>query len=235
MVNPYEPLLSYPGDRLPVRRDQPKYLQLILVATFLRQFQRTIKHDPAIGDYVETTLEDIGLANDLAHHLFGHAVEDLSRPAQELLECIWTYARQKARQGGIERASFNRRELREAFKWGDTRLRTHLKELVQMEYLVPISGRFGQTYHYRLVGEPVPCEANRRHMPGLKSVEQLRQEADLAPTSRVRIGEVGSEPNRRRTDSSATSNPDHAGCSKEHVSKDPLIASGLNVTKSDSR
>ena len=47
--------------------------------------------------------------------------------------------------------------MREALKWGDTRLRIHLEELVEMEYVVPLSGRFGQTYQYRLL-----YTANRR-------------------------------------------------------------------------
>ena len=54
---------------------------------------------------------------------------------------------------------FNRRELREAFKWGDTRLRIHLDELVEMEYVVPLSGRFGQTYQYRLLYTPTDSRA----------------------------------------------------------------------------
>ena len=58
-----------------------------------------------------------------------------------------------------------------------------------MEYVVPLSGRFGQTYQYRLLHTPTnePC----RFLSGLKSVEQLRQEAigkcgiHLAPTAQV--------------------------------------------------
>jgi len=45
---------------------------------------------------------------------------------------------------GHNAPTFNRRELREAFKWGDTRLRTHLDELVEMEYVVPLSGRLAR-------------------------------------------------------------------------------------------
>ena len=39
--------------------------------------------------------------------------------------------------------SFNRREFREALKWGDTRLRIHLEELVEIEYVLPLAGRSG--------------------------------------------------------------------------------------------
>jgi hypothetical protein len=57
-------------------------------------------------------------------------------------------------------------------------LRIHLEELVEMEYVVPLSGRFGQTYQYRLLY--APTDEPGRFLAGLKSVEQLRQESNLA-------------------------------------------------------
>jgi hypothetical protein len=52
-------------DDLAFRRDHPKYLHLILTVTFLHQMQRQRKHDPDFGDYIETTLEDIAITNEL--------------------------------------------------------------------------------------------------------------------------------------------------------------------------
>ena len=183
VVNPFEPFLSYPNEHLLVRRDHPKYLQLILAVTLLHQLQRPTRHDPALGDYIETTLDDIAIANDLAHQLFGHSLDDLSQPSRQLLSLIADYVAKKAAGDSTDKmaggtATFNRRELREAFKWGDTRLRIHLEELVEMEYVVPLSGRFGQTYQYRLLY--TPTDEPGRFLAGLKSVEQLRQEANLA-------------------------------------------------------
>jgi DNA primase len=202
IINPFEPLLSYPDESLLVRRDQPKYLNLILAVTFLYQLQRPMQNDAELGDYIETTLDDIAIANELAHQLFGHSLDDLSRPSRELLELTYQYVCRQAATKKTNDVTFNRRELREAFKWGDTRLRTHLDELVEMEYLVPLSGRFGQTYQYRLVYEPT--DEPGRFLSGLKSVEQLRKAANLAgvlthlapqnghlaPTSQVPVREV---------------------------------------------
>ena len=208
VLNPFEPFLDYPDEHLLVRRDQPKYLNLILAVTFLYQLQRPVHNDAALGDYIETTLDDIAIANDLAHQLFGYSLDDLSRPGRELLRLIADYVAKKMSNGangsatGHNVPTFNRRELREAFKWGDTRLRTHLDELVEMEYVVPLSGRFGQTYQYRLLY--TPTDEPGRFLSGLKSVEQLRKAANLAgvlthlapqnghlaPTSQVPIREV---------------------------------------------
>ena len=202
IINPFEPLLSYPDESLLVRRDQPKYLNLILAVTFLYQLQRPVQNDAELGDHIETTLDDIAIANELAHELFGHSLDDLSRPSRELLRLVYQHVQRQAAASKTGDVTFNRRELREAFKWGDTRLRTHLDELVEMEYVVPLSGRFGQTYQYRLVYEPT--DEPGRFLSGLKSVEQLRKTANLAgllthlapqnghlaPTSQVSIREV---------------------------------------------
>jgi len=229
VVNPYEPLLSYPDEQLLVRRDHPKYLHLILAVTFLHQWQRPVKHDTVLGDYIETTLDDIAIANDLAHQLFGHSLDDLSRPSRQLLQLIGDYVNKKAGSGPVEKATFTRRELREAFKWGDTRLRIHLDELVEMEYLAPLTGRFGQTYLYRLVD--LPADEPGRFLAGLKSVEQLRKEANLAgvlpnlapqnshlaPTSQVEKREVQNAVLARKHKGLATSPANFASVPGEHV------------------
>ena len=235
VLNPFEPLLDYPDEHLLVRRDHPKYLNLILAVTFLYQLQRPVHNDAGLGDYIETTLDDIAIANDLAHQLFGHSLDDLSRPGRELLRLTADYVAKKCGSatgqgnGATGKVSVNRRELREAFKWGDTRLRTHLDELVEMEYLVPLSGRFGQTYQYRLVYEPT--DEPGRFLSGLKSVEQLRREANLAgilthlapqnghlaPTSQVPIREVGKRANGRQPRGLTVSAPNLALFSGEHI------------------
>ena len=89
--------------------------------------------------------------------------------------------RQARERKHAEQISFNRRELREAFKWGDTRLRTHLDELVEMEYAAAALGpqRADLSIPPALRAGPGRARAGR-FLAGLKSVEQLRQEANLA-------------------------------------------------------
>jgi DNA primase catalytic core len=179
VVNPFEPLLAYGDDRLAFRRDHPKYLNLILAVTFLHQMQRPRRHDPELGDYLETTLDDIAIANELAHELFGQSLDDLSIPSREALERITSYVERRAAalKTAGEKVEFSRRELREAFAWSDTRLRVYLRELVEMEYLAPVCGRNGLRYCYRLLDGGAPGE---RRVPSVKDVETLRHEAHLA-------------------------------------------------------
>jgi DNA primase len=178
VVNPFEPLLSYGDDRLLFRRDHPKYLSLILAVAFLHQMQRAVKHHPVLGDHIEVTLDDIAIANELALELFGASLDDLSSPSRQLLRLTFDYAEQKAAvlKVSIDKVEVSRRELREAIKWSEYQLRTHVKQLVELGYLAPISGRHGQLYCYRVLYDG---SAHRvRFLPGLKTVEQIRLEAE---------------------------------------------------------
>jgi DNA primase catalytic core len=178
VVNPFEPLLTYAEDRLLVRRDNPKYLHLILAVTFLHQLQRPARHDGEFGGYIETTLDDIAIANELATSLFGQSLDELSRPGRELLQLIFDYVQSQAAKlkTTVEKIAFGRRELREALKWSEYQLRTYLHELETLEYIWPLAGRQGQPFRYRLLWDG-QGENGGRFLAGLKSVEQLRQEA----------------------------------------------------------
>jgi len=191
VVNPFEPLLTYADDRLAVRRDQPKYLNLILAVTFLYQMQRDVKHDEVCGDYIETTLADIAIANELATELFGQTLSELSRPGGELLRLVFDYVSGQATRQKVETeaVTFSRRELRESLKWSEYQLRTYLDELAQLEYVLPLTGKQGQPFRYRLLYDG-QGEGGQRFLTGLKSVEQLQREAGT-------LGLVAGEPASR--------------------------------------
>lgn len=187
VVNPFEPLLSYAEDRLAVRRDNPKYLNLILAVTFLHQMQRPVKHDAeSEQDYIETTLSDIAIANQLATTLFGQTLDELSRPSRELLKLIRkmvdglekTDRQHGAKIIGGSAATFTRRAVREFTGWSDYQVKIHIKQLEELEYLVPISGRRGQSFCYRLAWEGEGLDGER-FLPGLVPVEELRRKAEV--------------------------------------------------------
>jgi len=201
VVNPYEPLLTYAENRLLVRRDNPKYLHLILAVTFLYQLQRPVKHDADAGDYIETTLDDIAIANELATDLFGQSLGELSRPSRELLKLIRRMVEEMERKPGngdgqtvgagtamaSGAACFSRRQVREFTGWSDYQIKIHVKQLEDLEYLLPLSGRRGQCFSYRLAwdGEGLDGE---RFVLGLTSVEELRQKAKVVGLSSEQVG-----------------------------------------------
>ena len=191
VVNPYEPLLNYGDERLSTRRDQPKYLNLILAVAFLHQMQRPVRHHPVLGDYIEATLDDVAMANELAVELFGASLDELSAPGRRLAEQLAGYVHVLGKGHGWEKIDFGRKELRAALKWSDTRLRVHLAELVRLEYVQPLCGMNGSAYRYRLAVSPEEILAGGRFVPGLKSVEELRRAADLAGLESHLAGQNG--------------------------------------------
>ncbi len=64
--NPYAEQLQLPTDVFKPRRTNAHYLAFIEAITFYHQYQRTERVDEDTGEkYIETTLEDIAVANQL--------------------------------------------------------------------------------------------------------------------------------------------------------------------------
>ena len=180
--NPFGELLTYTDDRLLMRRDNPKYLALIDAVAFLHQMQKPVKRLTESGttiEYIEVSLRDIALANELAAEILGHSLDELSGPSRKLLLLIedmvtkWA-AKQNTEPHLIE---FSRKQLREHARWTDYQVRTHLAQLVELEYVAAVSGRFGQQYQYRLLWDGRGRDG-QSFMLGLKPIEQLRREAE---------------------------------------------------------
>ena len=181
--NPYAGQLTYGDDRLQGRRDQPKYLNLIKAIAFLRQMRKEIHMEQKNGqavEYVEADLDDIALANKLAHEILGHSLDELSRPGHDLLlalnEMVQARLNETNRDEPKLRASdilFSRREVREFTGWTNTRLHIHLKELVDFEYLAVETGRNGLPFQYRLAWDGEGKDG-RRFVLGLKDVQDLK-------------------------------------------------------------
>ncbi|EKD28776.1 MAG: hypothetical protein ACD_79C00208G0003 [uncultured bacterium] len=168
VFNPFAKLLTYEDKKLWVRRDHPKYLQLINAIAFLHQLQRPLKRKSNI-EYIEVTLEDIALANELAGEIFCRSLDDLSSPGRRLLEIIENLVK------GRDPAKFTRREIREASGWGETYVRNILSELVRMEYVIFGFSGIRRTMFYEYFGADQKPEnlLNKR----LSDVSTLKEKA----------------------------------------------------------
>ena len=180
-INPYGRLLSYADDCLLTRRDNRKYLNLIEAVAFLHQMRKPFKQMTEEGqtvDYIEVSLRDIALANELALDVLGKSLDELNGPSRTLLLLTEELVRKIAQERKVEPAEVlvTRRELREFTRWSDHQIRQHLPTLLDLEYLLPVAGRNGQQYRYRLLWEG-QGKAGARFMLGLKDAETLRREA----------------------------------------------------------
>jgi DNA primase catalytic core len=209
VVNPYAPYLTFLSDRLRTRRDHKKYLGLIRAIAFLHQHQRpkkAVKHNGQTIEYIEATLADIDLANKLASEILGHSLDEMAPATRRLLDSLWRMVgeRMKATGKKQEECLFSRREIREAFGWGDTQLRMHLGQLVDLEYLAVKSGQNGRKYLYELLyrGEG---ENGGKFLLGLSDVKELKAKL------RQHLAAVKENPAEKK-ENPAPSN--HAACAK---------------------
>ena len=126
VLNPYAPALTFTTGRTRNRRDHEKYLTLIDAIALLHQHQRRgANRLPSGQPYIEVTLEDIALANQLAPEVLGRSLDELPPQTRRLLGRIRELVKKKAK-GNF---TFSRREFREACGWSLTQVSVHLERL----------------------------------------------------------------------------------------------------------
>jgi hypothetical protein len=163
VLNPFAPALTFATARTRNRRDHEKYLTLIDAIALLHQHQREIKTLPTGQRYLEVTLNDIALANQLAPEVLGRSLDELPPQTRRLLSHIRDLMKSKkvgagsAMAGGA--ATFSRREIRDHCGWSLTQVRVHLERLVELEYLAIRHGRLGSQFVYELLLETDAPEA----------------------------------------------------------------------------
>jgi DNA primase len=179
VVNPYAERLTFLDDRTRTRRDHEKYLTLIDAIALLHQHQRVLRTAHYGGQavrYIEVTLNDIALANQLAHEVLGRTLDELPPQTRRLLGLIVEMVDQNCRAQQVPRAvhRFSRRAVREYTRWGDTQLKIHLARLTELEYVLVHRGGRGQSFEYELLfdGE---IQGNAVHVSGLIDVQALRE------------------------------------------------------------
>ena len=150
ILNPYAPALTFPTGRTRNRRDHEKYLTLIDSIALLHQHQREARTLPGGQRFLEVTLDDIALANELAPEVLGRSLDELPPQTRRLLAHIRTLAKQKAK-GKVNTAIFSRKELRELCGWSLTQVSVHLERLVALEYLALRHGRLGSAFVYEIL------------------------------------------------------------------------------------
>jgi DNA primase len=192
IVNPHAHRLTFLDDRTRTRRDHEKYLTLIDAITLLHQHQRevkTLRHGNRELRYVEVTLADIALANQLAHEVLGRTLDELPPQTRKLLGLVVALVQEQCAAQQISRTQyrFSRRTVREYTRWGDTQLKIHLGRLTELEYLLVHRGGRGQSFEYELLFDgPADgsvahgsSKSGTPHASGLIDIEALKRGYDV--------------------------------------------------------
>ncbi|MGA7829921.1 MAG: CHC2 zinc finger domain-containing protein [Terracidiphilus sp.] len=179
VANPYARELTFHDSQTRTRRDHMKYLTLIRSVALLHQHQRprkTVQHRGRMVEYIEVTLDDIAVANRLAHEVLGRSLDELPPQTRRLLLAIDTMVTAECERQKMARSDyrFSRRDVREATGWGDTQLKIHLHRLEEMEYLLAHRGGRGQSFVYELVFARL-ADSGKPTLPGLIEIEKLKE------------------------------------------------------------
>jgi DNA primase len=201
VANPFATELTFLDDRTRTRRDHMKYLTLIRSIALLRQYQRPLKqttHQGRIVSYIDVEVDDIEVANRLAHQVLGRSLDELAPQTRRLLvmldEMVTTRCAELEMARGDYR--FTRREVREHSGFGNTRLKIHLHRLEELEYLIVHHGGRGQQFVYELAYEGQGKDGTP-FLSGLLDVSNLQKRmyddnrsplnADLSGTGRPQV------------------------------------------------
>jgi DNA primase len=187
VANPYAPRLRFADEATRTRRDHMKYLTLIRAIALLHQHQRPTKsvtHNGEAVSYIEVTLDDIALANRLAHEVLGRSLDELAPQTRRLLGHIDTLVANTCRADSVKRADvrFTRRQIREHCGWSEIQVRTHLERLVGLEYVLVHRGGRGQSFVYELLYDGGGADG-RPHLLGLVDVAELAESPGPVPTT----------------------------------------------------
>lgn len=198
VINPFFSDLSYPTEKLIHRREQKKYLALMGAIALLHQCQREAKR--AVSEetgvefeYVEVTLDDIALANELTMAALSRALDELAPPVRGMYEEFCKLCQARAKELGCEpdQVQLARREIREATGWSDWQVRVYCGQLVELEYLSAVNGANGKRFVYELAFYR-PDEQSPPRLRGLVDVAELRkkQPEQLKEKSKSRAADL---------------------------------------------
>jgi hypothetical protein len=226
VVNPYAKQLTFLSDKTRTRRDHMKYLQLINSIALLHQYQRetkTVTHRGELLKYIEVTLEDIATANKLAHDVLGRSLDELPPQTRKLLEHIHHLVDEECRDNTIKKTDyrFTRKDIRHFIGWTDFQVKTHIRKLEDMEYVLVHRGRRGQSFIYELLynGEGQDKEP---FLMGLIDVAQLKQHYDT--------NKVHQKAKKKPLSSPQSALMEHRGCMDENTA---IIALNVDNEESD--
>jgi DNA primase len=224
VVNPYARRLSFPDHRTRTRRDHVKYLTLIETVALLHQHQRTVKtveHEGKLVEYIEVTLDDVAVANRLAHQVLGRSLDELSPQTRRMLTLLDVMVVAACERLAMSRKDFHfsRKEVRAATGWTDFQVRTHLEKLVALEYVLVHRGARGQSFVYELCYDG-KGQDGAPFVMGLVEAETLAG-TRTTPTSSIENGRFEGESSRQRASNEP---PSSMGLPGENAGEDAGVA-----------
>jgi hypothetical protein len=145
VINPWAEFLKIPAKCFKPLRTNQHYLQFVETLTWYHQYQREERADTRTGEvYIETTIEDIQIANELMKEVLLTKSDELPRPVREFFEQLKEWL-QKTKQ-----ESFYSKALRAHFRMYPMKASRYIGMLTQYGYLKKTGGNRKQGFEYEV-------------------------------------------------------------------------------------
>ncbi len=145
VINPYAEYLELPKAVFKPRRTNSHYLQFIEVITFYHQYQREKKYNKDTGEeYIETTIEDIKLANELITEVLLRKSDTLNGATRNHLENLKKYLTEN------EQTTFTNTEIRRQLRVKESTLRNYNRQLILEGYTRKIKHKKTKSFCYEI-------------------------------------------------------------------------------------
>jgi DNA primase catalytic core len=145
VVNPFQPELKLPEYVFKKLRTNTHYITLIKSITFLHQYQRKHQKNQTTGEtFIQTTLEDIALANTLSKQSLLRKSDELSGEVREFFESL------KREVSQSQQTSFVSKKLREKFRMHPMKFNRRINELKNRGYIRQTGGNYKTSYEYEI-------------------------------------------------------------------------------------
>lgn len=145
VINPYAEALAIPKEVFKPRRTNNHYLQFIEVVTYYHQLQRESKVDTQTGEiYIETSLEDIAIANKLLKEILLRKSDELSGACRNYLEKLKQYLKEESEK------DFMNREISLGLRISGATVKRHHLELYNHGYIQIVKKDKLKGYQYQI-------------------------------------------------------------------------------------
>jgi DNA primase catalytic core len=149
IINPYATALEIPDCVFKKLRTNLHYLRLIEIITFYHQHQREWKQDKDGHPYIETTIEDIEVANWLVKDTLLRKSDELGGDLRAFFESLKYYLQNQ--NGKEEQSGFYAKDIRKHFRMHPQKLSRYLSNL-EHRGLIKLVGKNKQTgYEYQII------------------------------------------------------------------------------------
>ncbi|MFK8046117.1 MAG: type IV secretion system DNA-binding domain-containing protein [Crocinitomicaceae bacterium] len=148
IINPFQPELMLPDIVFKPLRTNQHYISLIKAITFLHQYQRKTQKDKATGkSYIETTLDDIEIANRLSRDSLLRKSDQLTGRQRVFFEALKGHLK---KQGVEQDISFFGKDIRKAFSLHPQACQRNFSTLESRGLIEQVNYSKKQGYEYRI-------------------------------------------------------------------------------------